>query len=175
MGSQAAIIMFDVTSRLTYKNIYNWHEYLTRVCPGIPMVVCGNKTEVKDRKVKPRQITYPRKHNLPYYDISIKANRNLQTPILTLARLLSGDKALQFSPVRAESLAVKSLIDNLSKENVVGTIFWLRSRYGKEVELLDICIQRMKTKKRMKKKKMSEDDCLLALQVWKEHVLFQDD
>lgn len=40
---QCAIIMFDVTSRITYKNVPNWHRDLTRVCENIPIVLCGNK------------------------------------------------------------------------------------------------------------------------------------
>jgi len=58
---QAAIIMFDVTSRMTYKNVPNWHRDLVRVCEGIPIVLCGNKVDIKDRKVKPKQITFHRK------------------------------------------------------------------------------------------------------------------
>jgi GTP-binding nuclear protein Ran len=61
---QAAIIMFDVTSRNTYKNVPNWYKDLWRVCEGIPIVLCGNKVDVKDRKVKPKQITFHRKKNL---------------------------------------------------------------------------------------------------------------
>jgi small GTP-binding protein len=40
---QCAIIMFDVTSRLTYKNVPTWHRDLCRVCENIPIVLCGNK------------------------------------------------------------------------------------------------------------------------------------
>ena len=46
---QCAIIMFDVTSRITYKNVPNWHRDLTRVCENIPIVLCGNKVEIKVR------------------------------------------------------------------------------------------------------------------------------
>ena len=35
---QCAIIMFDVTSRVTYKNVPNWHRDLVRVCENIPIV-----------------------------------------------------------------------------------------------------------------------------------------
>ncbi len=35
--------MFDVTSRITYKNVPNWHRDLTRVCENIPIVLTGNK------------------------------------------------------------------------------------------------------------------------------------
>jgi len=53
---QCAIIMFDVTSRLTYKNVPTWHRDLCRVCENIPIVLCGNKVDVKNRQVKPKQV-----------------------------------------------------------------------------------------------------------------------
>ena len=61
---QCAIIMFDVTSRVTYKNVPNWHRDLVRVCENVPIVLCGNKVDVKDRKVKAKTITFHRKKNL---------------------------------------------------------------------------------------------------------------
>merc|ERR1719258_606585 len=43
---QCAIIMFDVTSRITYKNVPNWHRDIVRVCENIPIVLVGNKVDV---------------------------------------------------------------------------------------------------------------------------------
>ena len=34
--------MFDVTSRVTYKNVPNWHRDLVRVCENIPIVLTGS-------------------------------------------------------------------------------------------------------------------------------------
>ncbi|KNE63542.1 hypothetical protein AMAG_08654 [Allomyces macrogynus ATCC 38327] len=65
--------MFDVTSRITYKNVPNWHRDLV---------------DVKDRKVKAKTITFHRKKNLQYYDISAKSNYNFEKPFLWLARKL---------------------------------------------------------------------------------------
>ena len=56
--------MFDVTSRITYKNVPTWHKDLVRVCENIPIVLCGNKVDIKDRKVKAKAITFHRKKNL---------------------------------------------------------------------------------------------------------------
>ena len=95
--------MFDVTSRITYKNVPNWHRDLTRVCEGIPIVLTGNKVEIKDRKVKPKQITFHRKKNLQYYDISAKSNYNYEKPFLWLARKLAGDNQLNI----VEALALQ--------------------------------------------------------------------
>ena len=92
---QCAIIMFDVTSRITYKNVPNWHRDIVRVCENIPIVLVGNKVDVKDRQVKARQIQYHRKRNLQYYDISARSNYNFEKPFLWLARRLTNQPALQ--------------------------------------------------------------------------------
>jgi len=93
---QCAIIMFDVTSRVTYKNVPNWHRDLVRVCENIPIVLCGNKVDIKDRTVKAKSIVFHRKKNLQYYDISAKSNYNFEKPFLWLARKLIGDPNLEF-------------------------------------------------------------------------------
>lgn len=100
---QCAIIMFDVTSRITYRSVPNWHRDLTRVCENIPIVLCGNKVEVKDRKVKAKQITFHRKKNLQYFEISAKVNYNFEKPFLWIAKKLAGNNDLQF--VEAPALA----------------------------------------------------------------------
>lgn len=68
---QCAIIMFDVTSRVTYKNVPNWHRDLVRVCENIPIVLCGNKVDIKDRKVKAKSIVFHRKKNLQVADCQL--------------------------------------------------------------------------------------------------------
>merc|ERR1711962_1290652 len=93
---QCAIIMFDVTARVTYKNVPNWHRDLVRVCENIPIVLCGNKVDIKDRKVKAKSIVFHRKKNLQYYDVSAKSNYNFEKPFLWLARKLVGDPNLEF-------------------------------------------------------------------------------
>ena len=76
---------------------------MTRVCENIPIVLCANKIEVKDRKIKAKQITFHRKKNLQYYEISAKANYNFEKPFIWIARKLSGETDLKF--VEAPALA----------------------------------------------------------------------
>lgn len=101
--AQCGIIMFDVTSRTSYKNVPNWHRDLTRVCDNIPIVLVGNKVDVKDRKVKAKSINFHRRKNLAYYDISAKSNYNFEKPFLWLLRKLTNDPTLVFS----EAVAVE--------------------------------------------------------------------
>merc|ERR1712063_40900 len=93
---QCAIIMFDVTSRITYKNVPNWHRDIVRVCENIPIVLVGNKVDVKDRQVKAKNIQFHRKRNLQYYDLSARSNYNFEKPFLWLARRLTNQGNLQF-------------------------------------------------------------------------------
>lgn len=95
--------MFDVTSRMTYKNVPQWHRDLVRVCENIPIVLCGNKVDIKDRKVKAKTITFHRKKSLQYYELSAKSNYNFEKPFLWIARKLIGNPTLTF--VDAPALA----------------------------------------------------------------------
>lgn len=63
---------------------------IIRVCENIPIVLCGNKVDVKNRQVKAKQVTFHRKKNLQYYEISAKSNYNFEKPFLYLARKLAG-------------------------------------------------------------------------------------
>jgi GTP-binding nuclear protein Ran len=61
-----------------------------RVCENIPIVLCGNKVDVKNRQVKAKQVMFHRKKNLQYYEVSAKSNYNFEKPFLYLARKLAG-------------------------------------------------------------------------------------
>merc|ERR1712072_1656370 len=112
--AECAIIMFDVTSRLTYKNVPTWHRDLCRVCDNIPIVLCGNKVDVKERQVKPKQVTFHRKKNLQYHEISAKSNYNYEKPFLYLARKLTGDEKLTF--VEQVALAPPEVLIDLADQ-----------------------------------------------------------
>jgi GTP-binding nuclear protein Ran len=97
IGGKAAMIFFDVTARMTYKNVPNWFRDFVRVVPDAPIVLCGNKVDVKDRVVKAKSITFHRKKNLQYYDISAKSNYNSEKPFLYLIRQLARDNNVVFA------------------------------------------------------------------------------
>jgi GTP-binding nuclear protein Ran len=94
--AQAAIIMFDVTSRVTYKSVPNWHRDIERVLDRVPTVLVGNKCDVKDRRVRAKHITFHRKKHIQYFDISAKSNFNFDKPFLWIARALVGKPDLRF-------------------------------------------------------------------------------
>ena len=94
IGAHCAIIMFDLTSRQTYKNVPKWHKDLVKICENIPIVLVGNKADVKERKLKARQINFHRKRSLQYFDVSAKSNYQYEKPFLWLLKQLVGDPNL---------------------------------------------------------------------------------
>ncbi len=115
--ADGAIIIFDLTSRVSHKNISNWHSDLTRMCENIPIVIGGNKFELEEHK----KITFHRKKNLQYYDMSAKLNYNLEKPFLYLIRKLSGDHTLCF--VEAPAAAPEEfLFDEKIKQQLLACV-----------------------------------------------------
>ena len=87
--------MFDVTARITYQNVPKWYKDLVRVWDNIPIVLVGNKVDVKDRKIKAKQIIFHRKKGIQYYDVSAKSNYQFEKPFLWILKRLVGDTNLQ--------------------------------------------------------------------------------
>ena len=94
--AHACILMFDVTSKLSYKSLPRLYNAVKCGDNGV-VVLCGNKVDDKFRKVKPEHIKFHREKNLQYYDISAKSNYNFEMPFLYLARKLTGDPNLVFT------------------------------------------------------------------------------
>lgn len=94
IDAHCGIIMFDVCSRVTYKNVPKWYKDITRICENIPLVLVGNKVDEKNRKVKAKQILFARKNGLQYFDISAKSNYQFEKPFVWLLKKLTGDPNL---------------------------------------------------------------------------------
>ena len=98
IGGEAAIIMFDVTARVTYRNVPTWYKDLTRICSEqIPIVLVGNKVDCADRAVKPKEIVFHRRHGIQYYDVSAKSNFHYELPFIYLLQSKTGCKDLEFT------------------------------------------------------------------------------
>jgi len=123
IAGHGAIIMFDVTNRMTYKNVSNWYRDIVRVCETIPTVICGNKVDIKERVVKPKNITFHRRKNLQYYDISARSNYNYEKPFLYLARKLLGTQNFEFTEAPAltppETIIDPELINQWETESII--------------------------------------------------------
>lgn len=94
IGADAAFIMFDMCSRITYKDIPKWYKDLVRICDNIPVCLIGNKVDSKDRKIKGREITFHRKKNLQFYNISAKSNFQIEKPFVWILKKLTNEPNL---------------------------------------------------------------------------------
>lgn len=96
INTHCAIIMFDVCSRITYKNIPLWYKDLKRICGDIPIIICGNKIDSKDRKINKNQILFAKKKKLLYFDLSVKCNFNINEPFLNFIKIFTNDQNAYF-------------------------------------------------------------------------------
>lgn len=84
----AAIIMFDVQSNISYKNIPFWYDKINNEYGNIPIVICGNKVDILNRKVESGMINYHWKYKTKYFDVSSKSTYNYDKPFMTLINQL---------------------------------------------------------------------------------------
>lgn len=106
--ADAAIIMFDVTAKCTYRSVPEYYEKFTTKCPSASVVLCGNKVDCKNRRVNPKDITFHRQVNIQYYDISAKSNYNFEKPFLHIIRNLLKDNNIHYieAPVFVPSSSI---------------------------------------------------------------------
>lgn len=116
LGGDCAIVMFDVTSRITYQNVPKWFADIRRVCGEVPIVLVGNKVDIKDREVKAMHITWHRSRGIQYYDLSAKSSFNFEKPFLYLARKLCDNQSLKFVGDFAGAPIVRALSSGQSAE-----------------------------------------------------------
>jgi GTP-binding nuclear protein Ran len=79
-NADAAIVMYDVTSLISYKNVKWWCDEIRAVKPDIPIVIVGNKCDVvgRGRKVQ----------NGSYFQISAKSKTDIEKPLEHLTAIL---------------------------------------------------------------------------------------
>ena len=86
-AADAMLVFFEVTSRRSFDNVFDWMNDVKKITGSIPVVVCGNKVDIEERKIVPRDI-----RDLPfkYRDVSVKSIYNCEKPFLDLLRMLTG-------------------------------------------------------------------------------------
>lgn len=99
-GAEGAIVMFDLTSKVTSTNAQHWVEDIQMNTSDIPVILCGNKCDIPDRKVTGR-VKAQDLPNVKYFQISSRSNYNFEKPWLELARQLTGYSDLEFTEMPA--------------------------------------------------------------------------
>ncbi|XP_077494414.1 rab-like protein 2A [Amblyomma americanum] len=74
--ADACILVFDVTRKITYKNLPNWHKELREHRPGIPCFCVANKIDA-DTTVVQKSFNFGRKNGMPFYFVSASDGTNV--------------------------------------------------------------------------------------------------
>nr|QBK89910.1 MAG: Ras family GTPase [Pithovirus LCPAC101] len=95
------IVMFDTCNKNSFLNVDYWINSVLNN-NNIPIVICGNKVDIKDSKVFYRDVSRKFQLNTPnkvhtYYGISTRSGYKYDKPFLSLIRSLVGDNNLAFS------------------------------------------------------------------------------
>lgn len=86
MGAQGAILMIDLSAVDPTINASNWIQSIKRVTNEIPLVVCGNKSDLPNKEIGIDGIV----------KISVKSGQDIKAPLLELARKITGHEDLMF-------------------------------------------------------------------------------
>ncbi|MHA1298321.1 MAG: Rab family GTPase [Candidatus Helarchaeota archaeon] len=99
MGSDGAIIVYDVTRRNTFQDVSNWiadlHKYVGK---SVPFVIVGNKIDLEQlemREVTTKELEkFAKQLNIHYFETSAKTGEVVETMFTRAAFDIIKDKAL---------------------------------------------------------------------------------
>lgn len=74
--AHACIMVFDVTRKVTYKNLETWWNELQEFCKGIPTIVVANKIDM-DYSVTQKSFAFATKRKLPFFFVSASDGTNV--------------------------------------------------------------------------------------------------
>jgi len=74
--AHACILVFDITRKITYKNLAQWHKELREYRQEIPCIVVANKIDV-DTSITSKSFNFPKKYRMPFYFVSASDGTNV--------------------------------------------------------------------------------------------------
>ena len=109
--SNAAIVMFDRTSLVTFKNVSTWVKLYQSVAPNTPIILCGNKCDITNavRVTSDMAHEYANQVGVTYLDISAKTEHNVETLLETLANELSRNPVALVTPTNKPTYAIPDI------------------------------------------------------------------
>ena len=90
-NAQGIMVMFDVTCVNSFENVRNWTEsiktHLSSEINNIPVIIIGNKIDLKERDVKTDEANkYCRELGFKYFETSAKTGENVDLTIKYLVK-----------------------------------------------------------------------------------------
>jgi len=116
-GAHAAILVFDVTRKVTYLNLKTWYSEMREQCPNIPCIVVANKIDA-DRSSTEKTFKFAEKYDLPFYFVSAADGTNVVrifSDIMKLAQQYKANPPDDFYSEVLELLNDETLFDKDAK------------------------------------------------------------
>jgi Rab-like protein 2 len=61
-GAAVAVLVFDITRKVTYENLKKWYTEMRKYCEKIPCLLVGNKIDIKP-EVTNKKFAFATKHS----------------------------------------------------------------------------------------------------------------
>jgi len=99
--ANACILVFDVTRKITYKNLETWYKELRHYCPDIPVICVANKVDA-DSGMANKKFNFPTNHKLPFFCVSAADGTNVVRVVKEAIKLAIKNKEEPADEVMAE-------------------------------------------------------------------------
>ncbi|XP_063411077.1 uncharacterized protein LOC134694010 isoform X2 [Mytilus trossulus] len=114
-GSEAAIIVYDITSKASFKGVHFWLGFLRDNGPqGLKIAIIGNKLDLEaSREVSEKEVeSFCDEEKIYFMEVSAKTGDNVQRLFTDIAKsILSGDKTQRRSILRQSSIKIDTSTD----------------------------------------------------------------
>jgi Rab-like protein 2 len=99
--ANACIIAFDITRKVTYKNLEMWYKEMRQYCPDIPVICIANKVDV-DPSMAKKKFNFAVTHQLPFFCVSAADGTNVVRVVKEAIKLAVKNKEDPADEVMAE-------------------------------------------------------------------------
>lgn len=106
-NQHGAILMFSYDNHLTFNYLNDWKNMITE---DIPIVICGNKADLDDKKIMGNEII-----------MSVKSEKNLYQPLIEILHKIKNIDCIKFIDTRYYDNCIKLL--NAHKEYITPNIY----------------------------------------------------
>lgn len=103
--ANCCILAFDVTRKITYKNLEVWFKEVRQHCPDIPIICVANKIDIEPAMASKR-FNFPSTHQLPFYFVSSSDGTNVVRVFKEAISLAISNKLNPQDEVMAEIYAL---------------------------------------------------------------------